>query len=119
MDIISDEFGKATFSVPNSGSYLVTSGIDALQLNSESVTGIKGLNSNIKYRIYPNPFSGKFRIESEFPINEIEIYNLQGQMVLKHNDALPVVDFSSFPSGIYILWGRVENQVFQQKIVKN
>lgn len=61
-----------------------------------------------KLHIYPNPTRGKFRVEGlEFGVEEIEIYDLFGRLVLR----LPTgqagskeaqIDMSSYPAGLYI-----------------
>jgi len=54
--------------------------------------------------IYPNPSSGKFRIQnSEFRIQNVEIYNSIGKCVFKSLTPDPelLIDLSSQPSGIY------------------
>lgn len=52
--------------------------------------------------IYPNPTTGKFRVEGlKFGVETIEIYDLFGRLILRTNE--PEVDMSNYPAGIYFV----------------
>jgi len=75
-------------------------------LNCYSITGISNPTlSNLNIRIYPNPTSGKFRVESlELGVETIEIYDLFGRLVYQQRvtSNQQLVDMSSYPAGLYI-----------------
>lgn len=52
-------------------------------------------------KIYPNPTSGIFNIDTELDIKQIEVYNAQGQKVLKTDSRF--VDLKDAGSGLYII----------------
>lgn len=119
-DLITDEFGKASFKPDNSGEYLITSGIDAAKLVAEPITGLRlNHNNSIDFGVFPNPFSETIRINCSSPIESIQIYNVLGKLVFCQNNPLPEVNLSSIPSGIYLLRFISGSQLFQQKIIKN
>jgi phage-related tail fiber protein len=78
--------------------------------NSYYITNIDELvhSANTTFKIYPNPATDLIRIEKlgNQNVNSIEVYNLQGALLLKvHDDSSPIttIDFGSMHSGNYIL----------------
>ena len=54
-----------------------------------------------EFTLYPNPVSGTLYIESQTGITpEVKIYSIQGELLINIKDNR--IDFSSYPSGIYI-----------------
>jgi len=70
---------------------------------------------NIK--IYPNPVQNTLNINSEFPIDFIKIYTLQGQLVneSKNNQ----IDVSLLTSGLYFVSVIIDGQNIVKKFIKN
>lgn len=76
----------------------------SLTANLNYYDNIEDISSN-SLVVYPNPSSGKFFIESEFVINQIEIYDLSGKLlyhISAHSDKIEI-DISNFLSGIYTI----------------
>ncbi len=76
-------------------------------------------NSNLK--IYPNPTKGILFIENNsFEINEIEIYDLYGKLILKKEirNIKENINLTSLPAGVYFLGIKNENSYYLQKIIK-
>ncbi len=120
VSFMTDEFGKVLISEENAGDYMVTSGIDAANLAVESATGIKALANNpLICKVFPNPFSEKFRIQCVFPITSIEIHDPQGKLVFHQTGLSPEVNLTTISSGVYILSIHSGTQVFRQKMIKN
>jgi hypothetical protein len=74
-------------------------------------------------RVYPNPSSGKFRVESLlFKIKSIEVYSVFGERVCQSN-SLPLggrrwaFDLSNHPPGIYFLRVETEQGRMSRKIM--
>jgi len=66
----------------------------------DSTVGTSTIKMNY-FTLYPNPTSGKFRVESgEFGVETIEIYDLFGRLILRTNE--PDIDMSTYPAGLYI-----------------
>ncbi|MFT5917601.1 MAG: hypothetical protein ACI81T_004118 [Bacteroidia bacterium] len=79
----------------------------------------------LDYSIYPNPTNGPVTFDIELnrdaPV-EIFIFNLQGKFVesrtVSGKELTEKFDFSTQPSGIYILKFRVGNEVRDKRIIK-
>jgi len=73
-----------------------------------------------KFSIYPNPVNNNLNIQSENrDIQIIEIYNLNGKLVLQHKYNLnEAIDVSSLAKGLYLLKVQTENGSFTKKLVK-
>lgn len=52
-------------------------------------------------KIYPNPTTGTFLIDTEITVKSVEIYNALGQCILKTNQRQ--INLEKFDSGLYIL----------------
>lgn len=67
--------------------------------------GINDSNVSGMTSVYPNPTSGKIRIENEQSIQKIELYNLPGQLIetISVNNTAITIDINNFASGVYIM----------------
>ncbi len=86
--------------------------------DGEVVSGITDLDVNIK--VYPNPTSGKIRIEGLNSKNIIRIYSNLGNVVFEKvvSDIDNVIDLSKYAPGIYILEMVNNNKPINFKIIK-
>jgi len=113
-----DEFGKVSFSLAQSGNYIAVSGIDKLKLNVAGTTGIHDLSQQ-QITVYPNPANRQIWINSDLQTGTVELFDLSGRRVLQQNfenDA--PMDISFLKPGVYLLRLSSENEIFQQKIIK-
>ncbi len=71
-------------------------------------------------KIYPNPTSSIINIHSDFGINSIELYDVQGRILetLLETNTTTTLDISSKTSGIYFLKIKTEKGFKVEKIVK-
>ncbi len=70
-----------------------------------------------KINFYPNPTSDWIKIESTTLINTVNIYNLNGQLMLKQNNSNQL-DVSLLEKGIYIIEIiNAEQNVFKEKLI--
>lgn len=60
-------------------------------------------NNYIDFNYYPNPSNGKVTINSKTTINQIQVYNVTGQLLLDKNlnETTTNVDISAFAQGTY------------------
>lgn len=79
------------------------------------LTSSKNLIEN-QLKIFPNPTKNTVRIEADFLIESIQIFDFSGKKVLFSKEK--VIDLSSFSAGVYILKIRSENQTFIRKVIK-
>lgn len=68
-------------------------------------------------QIYPNPSNGLYIIEARKPINDIEVFNLQGELIYSNysSNLKHIIDLTKLKSGVYII--RTEN-TNRSKIIK-
>lgn len=71
-------------------------------------------------QIFPNPVRDVLKIEAKHPIENIELYNVNGQKVSFSTPNLPKteINMSHLPAGIYILKSTIQGKVTTQKVVK-
>ncbi len=69
--------------------------------------------------LFPNPTNGHLNLQNKYPIESVEIYNLQGQLLYTNtyqNQNQLMVDISAFSKGMYLV---TVNKNTSLKIVKN
>lgn len=80
-----------------------------------STTGFKRKNT-AGIKIFPNPTSGLVKISEIDYSSEVEIYNLNGQLILqKQNES--TIDLSSFNDGLYLFRMKFKGEEINQKIL--
>ena len=62
-------------------------------------------NHSISLNIFPNPASDYLQIESQFPLENIRLYDMSGRKVAETNTTNPTttLDISSLRNGMYTL----------------
>ncbi|MGC8866030.1 MAG: T9SS type A sorting domain-containing protein [Bacteroidales bacterium] len=100
-----------------------TSGIsaEAVAIDIRSATGINSL-PNQELNLYPNPFSSFLHVNSEIPVQKIEVYLLTGEKLLSEEilgEFRITLNTSRLRSGIYLLKIYFENgSSVTRKIIK-
>lgn len=79
-------------------------------------TGIDGYETN--FNIYPNPAVSTLQVQSSDPVEKVEIYNLQGQLVGLENGNVQTVNVGNLSPGIYILRVSTEKGILNHRFVK-
>lgn len=81
--------------------------------------GVAG-NDFIDYSYYPNPTNGIVSIKSKDAIQEVAVYNVQGQLLLqqKGNELTTEVDLSTFSKGTYFFKLKINDRETNFKILK-
>lgn len=69
--------------------------------------------------IYPNPTSGLVFLNSIETIEKIELYNIQGDLLLIKKDNLNELNLKEYENGLYLLNVFIEEEVSTIKIIKN
>lgn len=86
--------------------------------------GINELNDQVAVYISPNPSTDNITVQilqrSNPSANEIEIYNIQGQLMktLSLSESKTNIDISHFPNGMYFLKVKTGNEMMVKKFVK-
>jgi len=81
------------------GTYLGTSGDNYSSINEVSQND---------YKIYPNPVNDDLTIENRNEIERIDIYDLQGKLIIGYTKIFNQLDLSDLKTGQYIL--RIQNK---------
>ena len=110
-----------------SGTYYDTlqnvNGCDSIIELTLTITGVGIVEThcNASLRIYPNPAGNQLTIDNgQFPIDNIKIYSVAGQMVGAYPCGRPqtTIDISHLANGIYFLRIQTKTNTIIDKIVK-
>ena len=73
-----------------------------------------------KIKMYPNPATTSFTIDSQQLVERVSIYNLLGQEVITKtpNSQLVTLDIANLQVGVYVVKATVNGQVSTSKIIK-
>lgn len=82
--------------------------------NSSTATLSESITTSM--RIYPNPASDFISIETSANANEVSIFDLQGNLILKSNEK--VIDIQSLVKGLYIITVATEAELLHQQFIK-
>jgi hypothetical protein len=89
---------------------------------SDGTVNIVETERSSSISIFPNPSDGEIKIKSDSPLEMIQVFNAQGQIVYELNIAgqfQNVLSLETLPAGIYTLLGTVgSHQETQQFILK-
>lgn len=81
-------------------------------------TGNWAKNESVK--VYPNPSAGLVKIEASSVINSIELYDIQGRLLMAQNEghATSSLDVSGRAKGVYILKVNTEKGLKIERLIK-
>ncbi|MDR2621493.1 MAG: T9SS type A sorting domain-containing protein, partial [Dysgonamonadaceae bacterium] len=69
-------------------------------------------------RVYPNPVKYDLHIQSEYPVERVEIIDWSGRIVvLRDTDAIQTVDVSALPAGMYFVRIYTGNTCVTEKVM--
>ncbi|BAO54999.1 M1 family aminopeptidase [Nonlabens marinus] len=74
-----------------------------------------------RMRLYPNPTRGGFNIQSDQPLESVQLWDLQGRLIIDF-ELSPIVAGASFfelqrPSGIYFVTVKTVSGIFHKQLV--
>ena len=74
----------------------------------------------MSFNIYPNPIVEVLNLEFsyEIDIQAIQVYNLQGKLILKSDLSLSAIDVSGFSAGMYFIQVQSLQGTASQKFIK-
>jgi len=77
-------------------------------------------NDFVNLSYYPNPVGSTLHISNNTPIQNIRIYNIIGQLLIKQNfnDTNINIDLSGLPKSIYIAKAKTDKQSTEFKVIK-
>ncbi|WP_309641575.1 CotH kinase family protein [Flavobacterium sp.] len=108
-------FGYAR--VPNgTGNFVIQS--PTFNTNNESLS-VSSVEFKQNLTVFPNPTNENLNLQNKFPIDTVEIFNLQGQLLYTHdyqNQNQIAIDMTDYSKGLYMV---IVNKNTSLKIVKN
>lgn len=83
----------------------------------------KTLNSNYysdinEISVFPNPTNSNLFLKSKEKINNLKLYNINGQLIKKYNQEINQLNLDGLEKGIYFLNFTINKKVITKKIVK-
>lgn len=85
----------------------------AIETNSNA---LPGMNNNV--HIYPNPANNKIFIITDFGLNSVSIFTINGDLKLKKNGTEKQIDISDLSAGIYFIKIQTEaNDFITKKLI--
>ena len=95
--------------------------IDNIMVRRSAPAGVKTNKPENLVQVFPNPSSGVFRINATISMQAVEVQDLTGKTVLKHNleKENATIDLKNATKGIYLLKLSSENEtVFKRLIIE-
>ena len=84
----------------------------------DSATGI--INADIQnLNIFPNPVKDELCVTAESQINKVEIYNMDGKMLMQENNFAGKMNVSSLAKGLYFVKIYINGEAAIRKMIKN
>ena len=103
------------------GTFAVGVSAEAISIDYEVESTTEEIQKTFAINIYPNPVSSQLNIKSEFPIQEISIFNLLNQKVKSWKvniNSHQSIEISELPKGVYLLQLNSPDGTITRKIVK-
>jgi len=85
---------------------------------SYATLGVPQNTEASKLTLYPNPVSEKLYLSSNQKIENVQIYNLNGQLVKKISNPIESIDISHLTSGSYLVNVTTDQGLFSKMILK-
>jgi len=83
---------------------------------NENTSSIKQITGNSSY-FYPNPAQNEIKIKNN-TFTKVDIYDVNGRLVLESTNTKESIDISSIPAGIYIVKMGNENTQITERLIK-
>lgn len=89
-----------------------------IAIEGQNTLSVQNFENDMTFLAYPNPTIYEVNLQSSEQINEVQLYNLQGQVVraLKPNSLNFKIDMLDLPQGIYLL--KATSEIKKEKIIK-
>ncbi len=81
------------------------------------LVGVDELKEQKDAQVYPNPTNGLVHFKNE--IQEVWVYNTNGQLIKKQLETTPSIDLSELPTGVYYLILQSDQEHYIEKVVVN
>ncbi|PJB13935.1 MAG: hypothetical protein CO118_11135, partial [Flavobacteriales bacterium CG_4_9_14_3_um_filter_32_8] len=85
----------------------------------EDAVGVEEINALSSISLYPNPAKNYFQLSSTKNVDNVELFNLNGQKVLSKNSSLERINIEGLSSGVYFVKINSENGTKIEKLTVN
>jgi hypothetical protein len=113
---------SATATIPNFSSTTTDHTPISALLRFKNKSTINALVSPINpgngFSIYPNPVSDFLHIQSDNPVEKIELYSVIGNRLLLQQNNAEQINLSGLPTGMYLVKVYTNSSIFAGKIMK-
>ena len=89
--------------------------LDDIQVRTEDPVGIEEKN-DVQISVYPNPTSNHLFITSELPIEKVQLFSMNGQLIVTETNSK--LNISELDSGSYVLRVITERGIFSKRVSK-
>ncbi len=86
--------------------------------NTFSNVGNNELSKNDNLSIYPNPVNTNLYIDTEGTVENIQIFNLKGQLIIAVKDNAKTIDVSELSNGVYVIQVKTDLGIRRDRFVK-
>ena len=98
--------------------------IDDIIITGEDASGFETELYNSKLMVYPNPSTDYFIVESSRNVENINLYNIHGQLVLNASHSFTgqvTIPLNDLSKGIYFVEVKIQNEIspIMKKIIVN
>ena len=113
-DLVSLGSGDYSVTITGTGGCIATSTIHVPVL-----IGVGELADDAALKVFPNPSTGIFRVQSKMKNAQLRVYDLQGSLVFQQSELTlnPSLDLSALGAGIYTLALSNDKEIQYRKIV--
>jgi len=105
------------FAYASTDAYLLVSG-DTLHFTTLNTDGVDVIEQS-NLQLYPNPAKDKIYITAESPINRVEIFNMDGKILMQENNFAGKMNVSSLAKAVYLVKVYTAQGIETVKIIKN
>ncbi|MCD4664477.1 MAG: agmatine deiminase family protein [Bacteroidales bacterium] len=100
---------------------LIGSGDPHMFSYSDGSVAVNEVKQNKEAKIFPNPNSGRFTLQTSLNSGFLHIFNINGQEVYSSelSSSLNTIDISNLTSGIYLIKIENENGIYYEKLIIN
>jgi hypothetical protein len=109
------EYGNPATNGPQDGSFEITA-----HATDPTLLSIQDFDNGLAFTYYPNPVNNTLTLNAQKSIQNVAIYNMLGQEVIRvaPNTIASDIDMSSLQSGTYFVKVTVENATETIKVIK-
>ena len=78
-------------------------GVGARYYQNDGAVSVTDVTTRLDVQLSPNPTTGIINISNVRDIARVEVVDAQGRIILSREDAVPRLDLSSLPTGVYVV----------------